>query len=179
MPRTRPELDREAKEAEILDAAARMLETGGYDALSVAALARELGLAQNAIYWYFPSRDHLFVAALERMFRGLVARKPQGRSLEAKVLWFVEQLHEMEHVRIALYERARVSEVVAAFAAHVGDAWKAMLTGALRHRLEEPELSQAAAVLLATIQGVLLQPTGRAERERIIRYAMARLVPEA
>src|SRR3954454_21076806 len=113
MPRTRPELDRQAKEAEIVDAAARMLAAGGYDGLSVARLARELGLAQNAIYWYFPSRDHLFVAALERMFLEIVARKPKGRALETKVLWFVEQLHELQHVRLAMYDRARASDVVA------------------------------------------------------------------
>jgi AcrR family transcriptional regulator len=177
MPRTRPELDRQAKEAEILDAAARMLDAGGYEALSVARLARGLGLAQNAIYWYFPSRDHLFVAVLERMFREIVARKPKGRALETKILWFVGQLHELEHVRLAMYDRARVSDVVAEFAERVGEAWRAMLTGALRHHLDEPELSQVADVLLATIQGTLMGSQTRAERERIIRYAIRRLVP--
>lgn len=176
MPRTRPELDREAKEAEILDAAVAMLDAGGYDGLSVAGIARQLGLAQNAVYWYFPTRDHLFVAALERMLRGIVARKPQGRSLETKILWFVEQLHDIEHVRIALYERARGSDVVADFAAQMAQAWRAMLAGALRDHVEEPERALVADTLLAAIQGALLQPTGRAERERIIRYALARLV---
>jgi AcrR family transcriptional regulator len=177
MPRTRPELDREAKEAQILDAAVAMLEAGGYDALSMAAVARELGLAQNAVYWYFPTRDHLFVAAVERMLRGIVARKPRGRSLETKVLWFVEQLHGIEHVRIALYERARVSEPVAAFAAQLAAGWRAMLSGALRERVDEAERELVADALLATIQGTLLAPTDRAERERVIRFAIARLVP--
>src|SRR3954464_4957874 len=117
MPRTRPELEREAKVAEIVAAAERRLRDGGYDALSVAAIARELGIAQNAIYWYFPSKDHLFVAALERMLRDIVARKPPPRRwLERKVLWFVDQLGEIEPVRAAMYERARTSPVVAEFA---------------------------------------------------------------
>src|SRR4051812_10125514 len=105
MPRTRPELEREAKVAEIVDAAARRLREGGYDALSVAALARELGIAQNAVYWYFPSKDHLFVAALERTMRDIMAGKPpRQRSVERKVLWFVDRLQELEHVRTAMYE---------------------------------------------------------------------------
>src|SRR3954462_3149611 len=125
MPRTRPELEREAKVAEIVAAAERRLHDGGYDALSVAAIARELGIAQNAIYWYFPSKDHLFVAALERMLRDIVARKPpRQRSLERKVLWFVDQLGEMEPVRAAMYERARTSPVVAEFAEELGRTWR-------------------------------------------------------
>src|SRR3954468_23176509 len=114
MPRTRQDVDREAKVDEILDAAVTRLRDGGYDALSVAAIARELGIAQNAIYWYFPSKDHLFVAALERMLRDIVARKPpRQRWRERKVLCFVDQLGEIEPVRAAMYERARTSPVVA------------------------------------------------------------------
>jgi len=55
---------------EILALAQARLREGGYEALSVAALARELGLAQNAIYWYFPSKDHLFVATNRWSFEG-------------------------------------------------------------------------------------------------------------
>src|ERR687895_1279768 len=103
MPRTRTDTNRETKVAEILEAADRRLREGGYEALSVAAIARELGLAQNAVYWYFPSKDHLFVAALERMLRDVVARKPPRQpSLERKVLWFVEQLDAMADVRAAM-----------------------------------------------------------------------------
>ena len=123
MPRTRHELEREAKVAEILEAAERRLREGGYDALSVAGIARELGIAQNAVYWYFPSKDHLFVAALERMLRDIVARKPpRRRSLERKVMWFVDQLQELEDVRASMYERARSSPVVADFAAELAEA---------------------------------------------------------
>src|SRR5687767_130797 len=110
MPRTRTELQREAKVDEIVDAAVRRLRDGGYDALSVVGIARELGVAQNALYWYFPSKDHLFVAAVERMLRDIHARKPpRDRALEKKVLFFVEQLDALGDVRAALFDRARVS----------------------------------------------------------------------
>lgn len=64
MPLARTGVDREAKLEEILAAAERRLVAGGYAHMSVAAIARELGLVQNSIYWYFPSKDHLFVAVL-------------------------------------------------------------------------------------------------------------------
>jgi AcrR family transcriptional regulator len=179
MARTRTELVREAKVAEILDVAVRRLRDGGYDALSIIGIARELGLAQNAVYWYFPSKDHLFVAALERMLRDVVARKPPRLgSLEDKVLWFVEQLEAMADVRAAMYERARVSGVVAAFVDDLQAVWRRMLTNVLSSRVAEDDVSVTVDALLATIHGALLQPHPPAERRRLIAFAVRRLVPE-
>jgi TetR/AcrR family transcriptional regulator, cholesterol catabolism regulator len=180
MPRTRPEMDRESKVDEILEPAVRRLGEGGYEALSVAGIARELGVAQNAIYWYFPSRDHLFVAALERMLRDIVARKPpRQRTLERKVLWFVDQLQEIEPVRAAMYERARTSPVVAEFADELNGTWRRMLTHVLAGRVDDSELAAAVDALIATIQGAFFQPMSAAERRRLVAFALKRLVPPA
>jgi TetR/AcrR family transcriptional regulator, cholesterol catabolism regulator len=180
MPRTRTELEREAKVDEILAAAVARLRVGGYESLSVVGISRELGIAQNAVYWYFPSKDHLFVAALERMLRDVVARKPpRQRSLERKVLWFVEQLEAMADVRAALVERARTSEVVAEFAAQLHATWRRMLGNVLGSRVPEAERAAAVDALLATIQGALLPQYTPAERRRLITFALRRLVPEA
>jgi TetR/AcrR family transcriptional regulator, cholesterol catabolism regulator len=176
MARTRTDVDREEKVGEILAAAERRLRDGGYPALSVAGLARELGVAQNALYWYFPSKDHLFVAALERMLRGIVARKPPRRGgLERQVTWFVDRLAEIEHVTAAMHERARVSPVVAEFAAALDATWRTMLGNVLADRVPEAERPLAVATLLATIQGLLAQRVPRAERTRVLAFALARL----
>src|SRR3712207_1026154 len=106
MPRTRPEIDRESKLREIVDAAERRLRAGGYDALSVAALARELGLAQAAVYWYFPSKDHLFVAALESMLEKIFSKKPHDRTKLEKVLWLTDRFAQIFELRGAIYEQA-------------------------------------------------------------------------
>ena len=177
VPRTRTELDRDAKVAQIVEAAEKRLLDGGYPALSVAGIARDLGLAQNALYWYFPSKDHLFVAALERTFRGIVARKPPRRGgVDRQVLWFVDQLAEVEHLRAAMREQARVSPIVADFA-HVADAtWRTMLTNVLADRIPEADREVAITALLATIQGVLSQQRiSAAERRRVVAYALERL----
>ncbi|MFC5996577.1 TetR/AcrR family transcriptional regulator [Pseudonocardia hispaniensis] len=52
--RVRAELTRE-----IAEAARRQLATEGSAALSLRAVARELGMASSAVYRYFPSRDEL------------------------------------------------------------------------------------------------------------------------
>jgi AcrR family transcriptional regulator len=177
VPRTRTTLDREAKVGEIIDEAVAQLDAGGYSALSVARIARDLGVAQNAIYWYFNSKDALFVAAVERMLRGVVARKPpRQRSTKTKVLWFVDQLAELEHVRSALRDRARESEVVARFAAELDATWRSMLINVLADDLPDPrERAIAVEALTATIQGALLSASSRAERRKVVGFAYDRL----
>jgi AcrR family transcriptional regulator len=177
VPRTRSELDREAKVGQILDAAERQLRAGGYPALSMAAIARELGVAQNAVHWYFPSKDDLFVAALTRMVSGIAAGKPRGRGLEAKVLYFADQLQELADVRAAMYERARRSPVVREFTQELGAVYRRMLSGALSAHVAEADLALATETLIATIQGALLQDLSPAERRRVIGFALARVAP--
>ena len=177
MPRTRSELEREAKVEEIVDAAVRRLSDGGYESLSVAGIARELGIAQNAVYWYFPSKDHLFVAALERMLRDIHARKPPpDRALEKKVLFFVEQLDAMADVRAAMFDRARKSEVVADFARDLDALWRRMLTNVIRGKVSPYDLNATVDTLLATFQGALLRPHTPVELRQTVRFAVRKLV---
>ncbi len=58
-PRTARERARAQITAEILDAARGYLATDGAPALSLRAIARDLGMASSAIYRYFRSRDEL------------------------------------------------------------------------------------------------------------------------
>lgn len=57
--RARAELTRE-----IADVARRHLASDGAAALSLRAVARELGMASSAVYRYFPSRDDLITALI-------------------------------------------------------------------------------------------------------------------
>ncbi|HEX9016996.1 MAG TPA: TetR/AcrR family transcriptional regulator [Chloroflexota bacterium] len=64
--RVRAELTREIKEA-----ARRQLSAEGAAALSLRAVARELGMASSAIYRYFPSRDDLLTALIVDAYNAL------------------------------------------------------------------------------------------------------------
>ena len=59
VPRTARERARAEITAEILDAARGHLATDGAPALSLRAIARDLGMASSALYRYFKSRDEL------------------------------------------------------------------------------------------------------------------------
>jgi AcrR family transcriptional regulator len=58
---------------EILAAARRQLAEYGSAALSLRAVAREVGMVSSAVYRYFPSRDHLLTALIVDAYDGLGA----------------------------------------------------------------------------------------------------------
>lgn len=177
MPRTRKELSRDEKERQILALAQQRLSDGGYEALSVAAIARELGLAQNAVYWYFPSKDHLFVAALERLLRELAARKPskQAGTIE-RILWFTDQSGSLSGLRGAMNERAASSEVVAEFVRGLETLLSQMLANALRAHVPEKDLPLAVESFRATVEGTFVKGLSKRERRRVLRFSLERLI---
>ena len=177
MPRTRPELNREDKMAEILAAAERRLYEGGFDALSMIGIARDLGLAQNAIYWYFPSKDHLFVAALERTLRTVVARKPaRSRGEIERILWFTDQFQPLSELRAAMNERARVSPVVAEFVERLDASLSRMLASVLSKRVAPDDLPLAVESFRATVEGTFVKGLDKRERRRVLTFALERLM---
>jgi AcrR family transcriptional regulator len=56
----------EARRGAILDAALRVWARRGFDGTSVAEVAREAGLTKGTLYLYFPSKQALLGATLER-----------------------------------------------------------------------------------------------------------------
>jgi len=177
VPKTRHAVSRDEKEREILELAERRLREGGYEALSVAGIARELGLAQNAIYWYFPSKDHLFVAALERMLRDIAARKPSHRVGEVeRILWFTDQFEALSDLRGAMNERARSSQVVAEFVGELDVLLSRMLSNVLRGRIRDEELPVAVETFRATVEGTFVKGLGRRDRRKVLRFALERLL---
>ena len=177
MPKTRADVDRDAKMAEILDATTRRLRTGGYSAVSVAAIAREIGIAHNAIYWYFPSKDDLVIAAIQDMIAQMMRKKPRGeKKVVDKVLWFVDQLAELYPIRASMHEHALRSPKIKEFNDNLEGLLKTMLRNVLSHYVEESELDVATETFIATVQGSFLQGIPKAERRRILTFTLERLI---
>ena len=143
----------------------------------MADLARELGLAQNAIYWYFPTKDHLLVAAVERILHDVLARKPRRGGIVGHVLWFTERLGELQDLRLTIRERARSSDVVAAFEADVVALLRFMLVSALSAVVDDDHLDDTADAVMALCEGLLLRDLSKAQRTRVVRFGLARLLP--
>ena len=99
MPRNRQHRTREEKSSEIVAIARRLFLEKGYDGTTMAAIAREAGVATNVVHWYFATKDELFVAALEslqsadleeaneRLSRSIPGR--EEKELETLVAWMM------------------------------------------------------------------------------------------
>jgi len=57
--------DKERRRTAILRAAGDLLDGSRYEAVSMAAVAREAGIAKGTTYLYFPTKEQLFLALLE------------------------------------------------------------------------------------------------------------------
>jgi AcrR family transcriptional regulator len=66
----------EVRQAEIADAALRLIATRGIGALTVAALAKEIGLTGGALYRHFESTDAILEAVAARVVSLLVTSLP-------------------------------------------------------------------------------------------------------
>ena len=177
MPRNRQDVDREEKVSAIVAVAARQLKQGGVAALSVAGIARELGLAHNAIRWYFPTRDELLVAAMRHLVGHLVARKPTAsKDPRQKAVWFADQLYRHAALRAAVYERARSSEVVADFMREFQEALRGLV--ALLLTGDRSRRSVAIDAFLAALEGALLIDDAE-QRAAVVTCAFDAFAPEA
>ncbi|MYW47259.1 TetR/AcrR family transcriptional regulator, partial [Streptomyces sp. SID161] len=101
----RSALSREA----VLEAAAGLVRQRGPDALTMRALAAELGTAVTSIYWHVGGREALLDALVERTVAGLGEIRPRGRTPERRVLSVAcalrRQLRDHPHLVALVHER--------------------------------------------------------------------------
>jgi TetR/AcrR family tetracycline transcriptional repressor len=136
--RRRPGLTR----ADVLAAAARILERDGYDALTTRNLAAELGVKSASLYWHFrtkeeledllademladfnvdgPSRDDWQEELREgafRFFKHLLSKRDVGRLCAGRLVTGPNTLRWMER-GLGIFRRAGLNDRDAAFASH-------------------------------------------------------------
>jgi AcrR family transcriptional regulator len=182
MPATRVHIDRDVKRAEILDAAETRLLRGGYEGTAMAAVGRDVGIANNAVYWYFPSKDELLAAVLERRQERALDELSGGvhRNPEQRVLALLSQLDQVAKLTASVHERAAHSPSVAAMHERFHSRADAYLsTGFVGAGISPADAKRAAAAIMAMVEGIHLHERERdpAARDRLILWTLRRLVP--
>lgn len=79
---TRRDRARAATTREIKDTARRLLVAGGAEALSLRAIARDMGMTAPALYRYFPSREDLVAHLIGDLYRELDGALEAARDAE-------------------------------------------------------------------------------------------------
>jgi AcrR family transcriptional regulator len=174
VPTARTKLDREDKVQEILDAAQRRLLAGGYEAMSVAAIARELKIAQNSIYWYFASKDDLFAAAFRAIVLDVGSGKPPRRAVD-RVVWVTDQMAQLAGLRAALRARSAYSAAIARLQSDLNQWIQVLLFGETKSARAAETAGLAGQAFLAVVEGALSMDLPPAERREVVAFAYQRL----
>jgi AcrR family transcriptional regulator len=181
MPATRPDLDRDIKRGEVLDAAETLLLRDGYDNTAMAAIARAARVANNSVYWYFPSKDDLLAAVLRRRQERVLTEVAAlaTSSLEERVLALLAQLDQVANLTAAVHERASHNAAVAEMHQAFHAAAERHLESGFRDAgLSSRDARRAAAAIMAMVEGIHLHDGHRdpAARNRLILWTLQRLV---
>lgn len=120
----------------VMQAALRMFLRRGYPGTSMKALAQELGISAPALYWYFPSKEDLYVAVIDTAMQDF-----------------------LDHVRNSITESDPVLKLGQMVRAHV--SWQLQQTDAARAF----DLTMSIRSLAHDIPHDRLAPVVKMERE--------------
>ncbi|MGW1227105.1 TetR/AcrR family transcriptional regulator [Streptomyces sp. NPDC001478] len=94
---------------EVLATASELVRRGGPQALTMRALAAELGTAVTSIYWHVGNRESLLDALVERTVRELGTLRPAGRTPAARIVSVARalrrELRARPHLIAMVHER--------------------------------------------------------------------------
>jgi AcrR family transcriptional regulator len=107
----------ERRRVELMEAAVRLFAERGYHPTSVADIVEDLGVGKGVFYWYFPSKEELFVEILRDAHQELRRRRqaaigdeadPVVRielGIRASLAWFAEH-----RASFTLFQQASTEE---------------------------------------------------------------------
>jgi AcrR family transcriptional regulator len=177
VPRNRRPRDREAKSAEIVEAAATLFAQVGFDKTSMASVARSAGITTTTIYWYFQDKEALLVAVLDHllteMLQGLQAQA--AHSWTDRLLWVVERLQEHSKLVTAVHALSATSTTVATWHSAFHELTDALLAEELRQSgVDAAQIPAMARLGVFTIEGLLMHPLPREEQRAVLELLSAR-----
>ncbi|GAB3308280.1 TetR/AcrR family transcriptional regulator [Haliea atlantica] len=126
----------------LLDTAVEQLEVLGADALSLRALARQIGVSQTAPYRHFEDKGELLAAVATRGYRRLMARLQEAADTTPDCPR--EQLCTLAHSYVAC-------------AADYPEMFKLMFGPAVQPVEEHPELREISRATFHQVQAILRQ----------------------
>lgn len=156
--------------AAILEGAAHILEGPGLASYNTNDIAARAGVSIGSLYQYFPGKDAITLALIERESAGLVGEIDSALSLEnpkqaLRAMIGAAVRHQLRRPKLARLldiEQERLAEVMPA-SSHAASA-RAMLIAFLRraYGLREPEITDAVLDLMEIVRA-LTDAAGRRE----------------
>ncbi len=159
----------------IADTAARLFAERGYEQVSVSEVARAAEVAEQTLYNYFPTKEHLVTdreQEVQERLAELIRSRPAGTSPAAAVRPFILEtvatIRGMppEQTRGNLGYLAAISPAVNRLALEVTDRQAAALATAIGDTSPvTPEIARLQGLALAGVFRIIISETGRLARE--------------
>ena len=171
MPKNHRHVDAEVKKEQIERAAAELFMEQGYESTSMAAIARDAGIATNTIYWYYPSKDDLLLAVLNKLVAEGLQQMAASTDLAPveRVMTLMELFEGAGALMNVVHSRLAHSQPVKEW--HEG--FHAMMENMIAMELVQLGSNPATAqgdtkVIIYVIEGLLAHPHQAQEREQIL-----------
>ena len=120
----------------------------------MAAVAKKAGVTPNTLYWYFPSKDHLFAGVLERWIAyalGVVDKQVEVGPPVQVVRVIANVYKEIQPLLATIHERAAFVDVLHELHDILHLGLRVPLVTALQQVYEKPADAEAAADLLLVV----------------------------
>lgn len=180
MARTKPDVDREQKRAEILHVATRLFLEEGFEATSIGRIARASRVAPNTLYWYFEDKDALLLAVLDALVRDGLREldKRKKSSLEAQLLWLLGVLWRAQRVITTVHARMATVEPVRVW----HDGFHRLVEATVEQHLRSRSLARgheahAARMTMFVVEGLLAHPSPKADQRELVKWLVSLAQP--
>ncbi|MET8543463.1 TetR/AcrR family transcriptional regulator [Kitasatospora sp. NPDC004799] len=161
MPRNRQQIPKAEREAVLVESAWELFATRGYKGTSLTEVGKAAGVAANAVRWYFPTKDELFAAALDRLFlreRERVEADPAiGGDPRRQLVTFLVDLEAHRGLHREAYDRMGESPALADAYSRMQEWLEGRLLAAVASRLPEgADVAPVADVAHVLFEGLLV-----------------------
>jgi AcrR family transcriptional regulator len=182
MPSNRRDIPRDDRINAILDVATRLFLERGFNETTVADIARQVGVRSGAVYWYFPSKDHVLAAVMERATaRELerLDRLPPDVSGRDRLVRYLTDLRPFRDMHNSVRERVRSSEVVREAQRVIGQRTRTLIQKVFDEQPTWCDPEMAAEVIMAAFEGTNVELEPRMYGTDMVRFLLDRvfLVP--
>ncbi|MFF8912685.1 TetR/AcrR family transcriptional regulator [Streptomyces sp. NPDC015032] len=161
MPRNRQQIPKAEREAVLVDGAWELFTAKGYKGTSLTEVGKSAGVAANAVRWYFPTKDDLFAAVLDRLFlseRERVETDPAIRDdPRRQLVTFLVDLEVYRGLHREAYDRMDESPALADAYSRMQEWLEGRLLAAVASRLPEgADVAPVADVAHVLFEGLLV-----------------------
>lgn len=159
-------VDPEQRKNDILDAASDALGEEGYARFTLRSLARRMGGSSTLVTHYFPTKDELIAALVDRVLTDAEAKREELKTitdphdrLHAVIEYFLpldEPTLKLERVRVALASHQRSEPAVEDFLARMEPGMRELFRVGLTGLVKTKEVEGLVDVIRAWTSGVVL-----------------------